>query len=233
MIAVTLLGTVTDIAYILPICSHLYKLKNKKIIFVFPDNIEKVDSIVSLLKLQKFTQDVVLIKYHGNNYNFNPNDYLGTPVDEYYNFFTPIKHFEYPTNFYESQHDDFKIDYHFALNLDLDFKYDFKKISATFGLSDIFPNYEIIRDDMDMLSILRELAYSKERHINFDNISVYFSLCKLPFYLYLFKKEGGYYINETKENFWLKLKNAQVLDIRSFGQDRKIESIYNKIYFNQ
>ena len=232
MIAVTHLGSITDIAYILPICSWLHENKNKKIIFVFPDHIEKIDSIVSLLKLQKFTEDVILIKYYSNNHEFDPNDYLGTKTEEYYNFFKPIKYAENPTNFYASQYS-LGVDKNFALNLDLDFKYDFDKISVTPGLSQIYPNYEIVSDNMDMLSILRELAYSKEKHINFDHIAVYFNLCKIPFYLYLFRKENGYYVDETKENFWLKLKDAPVLDIRAFSGARKIKSIYNKIYFNQ
>lgn len=231
MIAVTHISSITDIAYILPICSWLHENKNKKIIFVFPEKIDKINSIVTLLKLQKFTEDVVLINYNSINGKFNPNDYLGTKVDEYYNFFAPIKYPENPTSFYASQYN-LGFDKNFALNLDLEFKYDFDKISATSGLTQIYPNYEIIPDDMDMLSTLRELAYSKEKHVNFDHVAVYFGLCKIPFYLYLFKKENGYFIDETKENFWLKLKDASILDIRAFGGARKIRSIYNKIYFN-
>jgi hypothetical protein len=49
----------------------------------------------------------------------------------------------------------------------------------------------------------------------------------------LFKKESGFYVDENKENFWLKLRDASILDVRSFGANRNIISIYDKIYFKQ
>jgi hypothetical protein len=230
MIAVTHNGSITDIAYILPICSWLEKNKNQKIVFVFPEITEDIQSITSLLKLQKFTHDVRFVKHNMGKYN--PGEFINDiHFTEYYNFVAPIQYPEYITDFYATVNS-LGVDREFVLNLDLDFKYSTEVISITKGLNDIFPNYSIIDQNTDMLTLLRELAYSRERHITFNVIATYLGLAKIPFYLYLFRKESGYYVDCTKEDFWLKLRDAAILDIRSFDSRRNIISYYDKIYFN-
>jgi hypothetical protein len=232
MIAITHTGTISEIAHTLPIASWLYKTKNKKVVFIFPNKTNKIDKIVSLLKLQKYTEDVLLSDFSGNWIDFDPalhfNNYN---YDEKYYFKSEIRYPFYITDFYADKYG-LGVDSEFFLNLDLDFKYVNEKICITNGLIDIYPNYEIVSDEMDMLSMLREFAYAKERKINFNEVAVYFGYTKIPFYLYLFKKENGFYIDENKEKFWLDLKNASILDVKNFGPNRKIISVYDKIYFN-
>ena len=231
MIAITHSGSITDIAYILPICSWLEKTKNEKIVFVFPKTTEDIESIVSLLKIQKFTHDVRLV--NTNEIKFNPSDFVfDLKFTEYYNFTSPVKHTKYITDFQASA-TNLGIDNDFVLNLGLEFKYDANLLSITPGLDEVYPNYTVIYDHVDMLSALREFAYSKERHVNFNDVASYLALAKIPFYLYLFKKESGFYIDESKENFWLRFKDAPILDVRSFDSKRNITSIYYTIYFNQ
>jgi len=231
MIAVTHNGSINDIAYILPICSWIEKNKKQKIVFVFPNTTPNIENIIPLLKIQKFTEDVRLV--NNNDNKFNPQEFVrDISFTEYFNFFTPVKYTNYITDFHANINN-LGVDTDFILNLDLEFKYSKDLLVTTPGLMDIFPNYTVIQDNGDMLSILRELAYSKERHIDFDDIATYLGFAKIPFYLYLFKKDSGYYITENKENFWLKLRDAAILDVRGFDSRRNIISFYDKIYFNQ
>lgn len=231
MIAVTHTGSISDIAYILPICSWIEKNKGHKIVFIFPNSTPNIEAIIPLLKIQKFTEDVRLINNATNK--FNPQDFVDDiKFIEYYNFSTPLKYPNYITEF-QANVNNLGVDNDFILNLDLEFKYGKDILSITPGLMDIFPNYHVIQDKGDMLNILREFAYSKERHANFDDVATFLAFAKIPFYLYLFKKEGGYYVNENKESFWLKLRDASILDIRTFDSKRNITSYYDKIYFNQ
>jgi hypothetical protein len=232
MISIIHTGTISEIAHTLPIASWLYKTKNKKIVFIFPEKTNKIDKIVSLLKLQKYTENVILVEFDGNWADIDPNMHFNAySFDEKYFFKSEIRYPFNITDFYANKNN-LGVDADFFLNLDLDFKYVAEKVCITSGLVDVYPHYEVVSDEMDMLSILREFAYAKERKLNFNEIAVYFSYTKIPFYLYLFKKENGFYVNETKENFWLSLKNASILDIKNFGVNRKIISIYDKIYFN-
>jgi hypothetical protein len=231
MIAVTHNGLIEDIAYILPICSWLEKTKNEKILFVLPKTTPDIETIIPLLKIQKFTHDIRLIEYPKSV--FDPNEFItDIKLSTYYNFIKPIKEPKYITDF-QADIMNLGVDRDFVLNLDLEFKYASDKLSITPGLKDVFPNYPIVYDNGDMLTTLRELAYSKERHVNFNTTAIYLGLTKIPYYLYLFKKESGFYIDENKENFWLKLRDASILDVRAFGSSRNIISIYDKIYFNQ
>ena len=229
---VTHIGSISDIAHILPICSWLHINKGEKITFIFPEQTSKIETIIPLLKLQKFTEDVILINFdYADGYKFDPKKYNQNLVyNECFNFNTPLKYFNNPTEFQASTLN-LGVDKDFTLNLDLDFKYDADKFSITRGLVDVYPHYEIINDDGNLLDVLKDFAYSKERHVNFNHIAIYFSLTRIPFYLYMFKKENGYFINETVDNFWLHLSNAPILDVRDFNSQRKIISVYNKIYF--
>jgi hypothetical protein len=231
MIAITHNGTIADIAYILPICSWLEKTTNEKMVFVLSEKTIDIENIIPLLKIQKFTHDIRLIQYPKSV--FNPNEIItDIKFNSYYNFIKPAVESKYLTDLY-ADITNLGVDKDYVLNLDLEFKYSSDKLSITPGLKDIFPNYPIIYDHGDILTTLRELAYSKERHVNFNTTAIYLGLTKIPFYLYLFKKESGFYVDENKENFWLKLRDASILDIRSFGANRNIISIYDKIYFKQ
>jgi hypothetical protein len=231
MIAITHNGTIADIAYILPICSWLEKTTNEKMVFVLSEKTIDIENIIPLLKIQKFTHDIRLIQYPKSV--FNPNEIItDIKFNSYYNFIKPAVESKYLTDLY-ADITNLGVDKDYVLNLDLEFKYSSDKLSITPGLKDIFPNYPIIYDHGDILTTLRELAYSKERHVNFNTTAIYLGLTKIPFYLYLFKKESGFYVDENKENFWLKLRDASILDVRSFGANRNIISIYDKIYFKQ
>lgn len=231
MIAVTHNGLIDDIAYILPICSWLEKTRNEKIVFVLPTTTPGIETLIPLLKIQKFTHDIRLIEYPKSI--FDPSEFItDINLSSYYNFIKSIKETKYITDF-QADITNLGVDRDFVLNLDLGFRYGSDKLSITPGLTDVFPNYSIVYDNGDILTTLRELAYSKERHVNFNTIAIYLGLAKIPFYLYLFKKENGFYVDETKDNFWLKLRDASILDVRAFGSNRNIISIYDKIYFNQ
>jgi len=231
MIAITHNGTIADIAYILPICSWLEKTTNEKMVFVLSEKTIDIENIIPLLKIQKFTHDIRLIQYPKSV--FNPNEIItDIKFNSYYNFIKPAVESKYLTDLY-ADITNLGVDKDYVLNLDLEFKYSSDKLSITPGLKDIFPNYPIIYDHGDILTTLRELAYSKERHVNFNTTAIYLGLTKIPFYLYLFKKESGFYVDENKENFLLKLRYASILDFRSFGANRNIISIYDKIYFKQ
>jgi hypothetical protein len=90
MIAVTHNGLIEDIAYILPICSWLEKTKNEKILFVLPKTTPDIETIIPLLKIQKFTHDIRLIEYPKSV--FDPNEFItDIKLSTYYNFIKPIK----------------------------------------------------------------------------------------------------------------------------------------------
>jgi hypothetical protein len=228
---VTHIGTISDIAHILPICSWLYETTGDKVIFMFPKQTEKIESILNLIKIQRFTQDVILIDFnYSDGYKFDPKKYKSDlSIKQFFNFNQPLAYVEDPTIF-QAKSQSLGFDPNYTLNLGLEFKYSADKISITKDLLDVYPNYNIIESN-DLLNDLRDLAYSKERHLGFNNVSVYFSLTKIPFYLYMFKKEHGFYLNETIENFWLYMRKGSILDIRDFDVQRKIISVYDKIYF--
>lgn len=229
MITVTHNGTINNIAYILPICSWINKTTNDKILFLFSKHTKDIDKIITLLKIQKFTEDVILID---ENNIIEPLDY-GFKYDKHYGFKSLINdnNVAYQTNVQASSNN-LGVDSDFILNIGTDFNYDKTNIVITPGLSEIFPYYTSINDDMDILSSLRLLAAAKERHVNFNDFTIYMSLSAIPFYLYLFDKKHGFYTTKTKDNFWLELTQAPVLDVRDFNEKNKIVSVYNKIYFN-
>ncbi len=124
-IVITHMGKLGDFACCLPVASWLYKTKNKKIHFVFPNKFPLFRKMESLLLKQEMTARVSYAdfpvehwNYGGQPYKFDPNEF-DIQCDEYYNFGirTSEPLLKYLSEFYAEE---YSLDYdrHFLLALD-------------------------------------------------------------------------------------------------------------------